>query len=222
LQAANTLLSAEARHDALTGALSRRYFLDLLRHEIDRAHANHEPLCMAIADLDHFKQINDRFGHAAGDQVLVQLARMLEHLAREGDHALRWGGEEFLLIVKSVRAEQALDIAERVRLGVARHTFSTGAGRTLHVTCSIGVSLHPLRITSDQATDWSMTLELADAGLYRVKQEGRNGAIGLFAGPELTQMNPNMRSAATIEALLAGDALRWQRPNGSPQLRIVQ
>src|SRR6185437_14527762 len=70
LQSANTLLSAEARHDALTGALSRRYFLDLLRHEIERAHANREPLCMAIADLDHFKQINDRFGHAAGDRAL--------------------------------------------------------------------------------------------------------------------------------------------------------
>ena len=84
------------------------------------------------------------------------------------------------------------------------------------------MSLHPLRMTSDQATDWSMTLELADAGLYRVKQEGRNGTIGLFAGPGLTQMNPNTRSAATIEALLASDALRWQRPGGTPQLRVVQ
>jgi hypothetical protein len=67
-----------------------------------------------------------------------------------------------------------------------------------------------------------MTLELADAGLYRVKQEGRNGTIGLFAGPGLTQMNPNTRSAATIDALLASDALRWQRPSGTPQLRVVQ
>ena len=220
LHQANQVLAFESQTDPLTGLHNRRFLLDHAGELFDGE--RQDTTALMLLDVDHFKQINDRYGHAAGDQVLVQLARMLEHLSREGDHALRWGGEEFLLIVKSVRAEQALEIAERVRLAIARHTFSTGAGRTLHVTCSIGVSLHPLRMTSDQATDWSMTLELADAGLYRVKQEGRNGAIGLFAGPELTQMNPNTRSAATIEALLASDALRWRRASGVPQLRVVQ
>jgi diguanylate cyclase (GGDEF)-like protein len=220
LHQANQVLAFESQTDPLTGLHNRRFLLDHAGELFDGE--RQDTTALLLLDLDNFKLINDRHGHAAGDHVLVQLARMLEHLAREGDHALRWGGEEFLLILKSVRAEQALEIAERVRLAVARHTFATGAGRTLHLTCSIGVSLHPLRMTSDQQTDWSMTLELADAGLYRVKQEGRNGTIGLFAGPGLTQMNPNTRSAATIEALLASDALRWQRPGGSPQLRIVQ
>ncbi len=220
LHQANQVLAFESQTDPLTGLHNRRFLLDHAGDLFDGE--RQDTTALLLLDLDNFKLINDRHGHAAGDQVLVQLARLLEHLAREGDHALRWGGEEFLLIVKSVREEQALEIAERVRLAVARHSFSTGAGRTLHVTCSIGVSLHPLRMTSDQSTDWSMTLELADAGLYRVKQEGRNGAIGLFAGPGLTQMNPNTRSAATIEALLASDALRWQRPSGTPQLRVVQ
>jgi len=220
LHQANQVLAFESQTDPLTGLHNRRFLLD---HAGDLFDAERQDTtALLLLDLDNFKLINDRHGHSAGDHVLVQLARLLEHLAREGDHALRWGGEEFLLVVKSVRAEQALEIAERIRLAVARHTFATGAGRTLHVTCSIGVSLHPLRMTSDQSTDWSMTLELADAGLYRVKQEGRNGAIGLFAGPALTQMSPNTRSAATIEAMLASDALRWQRPSGSPQLRIVQ
>ena len=220
LHQANQVLAFESQTDPLTGLHNRRFLLDHAGELFDGERK--DTTALLLLDLDNFKQINDRYGHAAGDHVLVQLARMLEQLAREGDHALRWGGEEFLVVVKSVRAEQALEIAERIRLSVARHTFSTGAGRTLHLTCSIGVSLHPLRMTTDQATDWSMTLELADAGLYRVKQEGRNGTIGLFAGPALTQMNPNTRSATTIEALLASDALRWQRPGGSPQLRIVQ
>ena len=220
LHQANQVLAFESQTDPLTGLHNRRFLLDHAGDLFDGE--RRDTTALLLLDLDNFKLINDRHGHSAGDHVLVQLARLLEQLAREGDHALRWGGEEFLLVVKSVRAEQALEIAERVRLAVARHTFVTGAGRTLHVTCSIGVSLHPLRMTSDQSTDWSMTLELADAGLYRVKQEGRNGSIGLFAGPELTQMSPNTRSAATIEAMLASDALRWQRPSGTPQLRVVQ
>ncbi|HEX3122447.1 MAG TPA: diguanylate cyclase [Rhodanobacteraceae bacterium] len=220
LHQANQVLAFESQTDPLTGLHNRRFLLDHAGELFDAE--RQDTTALLLLDLDHFKLINDRHGHAAGDLVLVQLARLLEHLAREGDHALRWGGEEFLVVVKAVAAEQALEIGERIRLAVARHTFSTGAGRTLHVTCSIGVSLHPLRVTRDQQTDWSMTLELADAGLYRVKQEGRNGTIGLFAGPGLTQMNPNTRSAATIDALLASDALRWQRPSGTPQLRVVQ
>jgi len=220
LHQANQVLAFESQTDPLTGLHNRRFLLDHAGELFDAE--RQDTTALLLLDLDHFKLINDRHGHAAGDLVLVQLARLLEDLAREGDHALRWGGEEFLVVVKAVAAEQALEIGERIRLAVARHTFSTGGGRTLHMTCSIGVSLHPLRVTRDQQTDWSMTLELADAGLYRVKQEGRNGTIGLFAGPGLTQMNPNTRSAATIDALLASDALRWQRPSGTPQLRVVQ
>src|SRR5471032_3513308 len=99
LQSANTLLSAEARHDALTGALSRRYFLDLLRREIERAHASHEPLCMAIADLDHFKQINDRFGHAAGDLALEHFVDTCRAELRGNDSIGRLGGEEFGILL---------------------------------------------------------------------------------------------------------------------------
>jgi C4-dicarboxylate-specific signal transduction histidine kinase len=101
LQSANTLLSAEARHDALTGALSRRYFLDLLRHEIERAHADNQPLCVAIADLDHFKQINDRFGHAAGDRALEHFVDTCRAELRGTDAIGRLGGEEFGLLSAS-------------------------------------------------------------------------------------------------------------------------
>ena len=112
LQSANTLLSAEARHDALTGALSRRYFLDLLRHEIERAHAGGEPLCMAIADLDHFKQINDRFGHAAGDRALEHFVDTCRAELRGGDAIGRLGGEEFGILLPATALEGGRDRTE--------------------------------------------------------------------------------------------------------------
>src|SRR6202008_207177 len=150
----------------------------------------------------HFKQVNDRFGHAAGDDVLVQLAHLLQQLAREGDHVLRWGGEEFLLVVKGVRAERALDIAERIRVAVARHVFNAGTGRTLHLSCSTGVSVHPLWPPEHRVADWTLTLELADAALYRVKQEGRNGSIALVAGQHAGEINLTSRDADSVDALV--------------------
>ena len=219
LHQANQVLAFESQTDPLTGLNNRRFLIDHASELFDGKQA--EKTALLLLDLDHFKQVNDRHGHAAGDEVLIQLARMLEHQARDGDHLLRWGGEEFLIVAKAARAEQALEIAERIRLAIARHAFATGKGRSLHLTCSIGVSLHPLRASHDQASDWSMTLELADTALYRVKQEGRNGSIGLFAGPTISQM-PRTRGAASIDALLAADALLWQRPAAaSAQLRIV-
>ncbi len=114
LQSANTLLSAEARHDALTGALSRRYFLDLLRHEIERAHASGEPLCMAIADLDHFKQINDRFGHAAGDRALEHFVDTCRAELRGSDAIGRLGGEEFGILLPATALEGGREVVERL------------------------------------------------------------------------------------------------------------
>ena len=219
LHQANQVLAFESQTDPLTGLHNRRFLIDHASELFDGTRA--DKTALLLLDLDHFKQVNDRHGHAAGDEVLIQLARMLEQQARDGDHLLRWGGEEFLIVAKASRPEQGLEIAERIRLAIARHAFTTANGRTLHLTCSIGVSLHPLRSDRGQASDWSMTLELADTALYRVKQEGRNGSIGLFAGPALAQMMPHTRGAATIDALLAADALRWQRPTGSAQLRIV-
>src|SRR5262249_3126282 len=158
---ANQVLAFESQTDPLTGLHNRRFLLDNAGELFDTTRP--EASALLLIDLDHFKQVNDRHGHAAGDDVLVQLARLLPQLAREGDHVLRWGGEEFLLLVRGVRAEHALEVAERVRHAVARHQFSAGIGRPLHLTCSIGVSIHPLWPTERQIADWTLTLELADS-----------------------------------------------------------
>ncbi|PQV52700.1 sensor domain-containing diguanylate cyclase [Paraburkholderia sp. BL21I4N1] len=167
LQSANTLLSAEARHDALTGALSRRYFLDLLRHEIERAHANNEPLCMAIADLDHFKQINDRFGHAAGDRALEHFVDTCRAELRGSDAIGRLGGEEFGLLLPATDLAGGREVVERLRLRL-KAIPSPKLPASVGLSVSIGIT----ELSPDDLPERIMSR--ADTALYAAKSGGRD------------------------------------------------
>lgn len=167
LQSANTLLSAEARHDALTGALSRRYFLDLLRHEIERAHANREPLCMAIADLDHFKQINDRFGHAAGDRALEHFVDTCRVELRGADAIGRLGGEEFGLLLPATDLAGGREVVERLRLRL-KAVPSPKLPASVNLSVSIGIT----ELSPDDLPERIMSR--ADTALYAAKSGGRD------------------------------------------------
>jgi diguanylate cyclase (GGDEF)-like protein len=167
LQSANTLLSAEARHDALTGALSRRYFLDLLRHEIDRAHACNEPLCMAIADLDHFKQINDRFGHATGDRALEHFVDTCRAELRGGDAIGRLGGEEFGLLLPATDLAGGREVVERLRLRL-KAIPSASLPASVGLSVSIGIT----ELSPDDLPERIMSR--ADTALYAAKTGGRD------------------------------------------------
>src|SRR6185437_7240475 len=167
LQSANTLLSAEARHDALTGALSRRYFLDLLRHEIERAHANREPLCMAIADLDHFKQINDRFGHAAGDRALEHFVDTCRAELRGADAIGRLGGEEFGLLLPATDLAGGREVVERLRLRL-KAVPSPNLPASVNLSVSIGIT----ELSPDNLPERIMSR--ADTALYAAKSGGRD------------------------------------------------
>lgn len=167
LQSANTLLSAEARHDALTGALSRRYFLDLLRHEIDRARADDEPLCMAIADLDYFKQINDRFGHAAGDRALEHFVDTCRAELRGGDAVGRLGGEEFGLLLPATDLAAGRDVVERLRL-----RLKAAPSPKLPTAVELSVSIGITQLSPDDLPERIMSR--ADTALYAAKSRGRD------------------------------------------------
>ncbi|BCF89282.1 hypothetical protein PPGU16_23490 [Paraburkholderia largidicola] len=167
LQSANTLLSAEARHDALTGALSRRYFLDLLRHEIDRARATGEPLCMAIADLDHFKQINDRFGHAAGDRALEHFVDTCRTELRGSDAIGRLGGEEFGILLPSTPLGTGLEVVERLRVRL-KATPSAKLPQSVGLSVSIGIT----ELSAEDLPE--RIISRADQALYAAKQGGRD------------------------------------------------
>ena len=167
LQSANTLLSAEARHDALTGALSRRYFLDLLRHEIERARASNQPLCMAIADLDHFKQINDRFGHAAGDRALEHFVDTCRAELRGTDAIGRLGGEEFGLLLPATDLAGGREVVERLRLRL-KAIPSPRLPPSVGLSVSIGIT----ELSSDDLPERIMSR--ADTALYAAKSGGRD------------------------------------------------
>lgn len=157
-------LRQAARTDALTGLANRTHLNELFPSEIARAHSTGKPLSVILLDIDHFKAVNDQFGHLAGDQVIIGVATLIRQSLRASDLAVRWGGEELLLLCRDTPPHAALSLAERVRRAVEQHPF----GAPPHVTVSLGVaSLWP----NEQEDS---LLQRADDALYHSKRSGRN------------------------------------------------
>lgn len=178
LATANARLQEASVTDPLTGLRNRRFFALAAPAEADRARRDpsRHRLLIAVMDIDHFKAINDQHGHEAGDKVLVEVARRLQAIARGGDFVLRWGGEEFLLLSRSVIHDDAPRVLQRMLRALARIPFDVGTA-ALPVTASIGAISFPPgeRAAAELAIDRAITL--ADAALYRAKRAGRNRAM---------------------------------------------
>ncbi|BAN34068.1 hypothetical protein SCD_n00219 [Sulfuricella denitrificans skB26] len=157
-------LKLQATTDVLTGIANRRLFNSFLETEMRRAARHHLPLAVMIMDIDHFKQINDAYGHQVGDDVLVELTRLVSQIIREHDFFARWGGEEFVILSPNCNAESMQLLAEKLRIAVETHSFSDIS----RVTCSFGLTEY---CTGDSAENF---VGRADAGLYRAKEHGRN------------------------------------------------
>jgi diguanylate cyclase (GGDEF)-like protein len=167
LRERSSALERESREDALTGVANRRCFSQRLSAEIEVALALGQPLTLAVADLDRFKVVNDRLGHAIGDEALKQSANIMRSLCRENDLVARIGGEEFAIILPGMTREAAAAFCERVRSAVESHNWSA-VHPHLRVTVSIGISqwAHDAQL--------SQLMEAADTQLYRAKNLGRN------------------------------------------------
>jgi len=163
----NTLLQALSKTDPLTELPNHRALLSTLKQELERAQRYDRPCSLLFLDLDHFKALNDGYGHAAGDTVLRAFAGVLSTTIRNMDTAGRWGGEEFVVILPEATAEEALDIAERIRKAVSFFSFEISGG--LHLTCSVGVACYP-----EHAADQDALLTAADQAMYGAKRLGRN------------------------------------------------
>jgi diguanylate cyclase (GGDEF)-like protein len=166
---AQATLREQATRDALTKVWNRRTILEILEREIDRAQREISPLSLAMGDLDHFKQINDTFGHLAGDAVLREAVRRMRGSIRSYDSLGRFGGEEFLLVLPGCEESDAVRLAERMRLEIARRPVEW-QGQAIPVTASFGVTSLPLSARSTVET----LLKAADSALYQAKQAGRN------------------------------------------------
>jgi len=158
-----------ANTDALTQIFNKRYLLEVLDREVDRMRALGSPYAVVFCDLDHFKRVNDTYGHDAGDHVLEEFARLVKtKFVRGSDVFARYGGEEFVVLLPSTTAEDALKVAERIRTAVASHVFTYGA-HTLTVTASIGVA----ELTDDVESGIDL-LKRADKAMYASKDGGRD------------------------------------------------
>lgn len=169
---ANAELQALAHHDPLTGAANRRYFIEETEKNILRAQRYEEPLCICILDIDHFKAINDQYGHGMGDQVLKQLATLCQSLLRESDLFARWGGEEFVILLPGVDIHEALQVADKLRMAVASSPIRFGQ---LQIAVSFSAGVAQCRANEDLDS----MLSRADQGLYRAKASGRNRVLHL-------------------------------------------
>jgi diguanylate cyclase (GGDEF)-like protein len=165
---AQEALRIQATRDHLTGLWNRRMILDHLHRELRRAAHEHRPFAIALADLDHFKVVNDTHGHAAGDELLREAARRIRSAMRDYDLIGRYGGEEFLLLLPGCDATAARDVAERVRAGIAANPAPVGDVE-LVVSASLGVAW-----TTTGDVGPSLLIQAADEALYRAKSLGRN------------------------------------------------
>ncbi len=165
----NKLLARLSTTDELTGLRNRRFLNGALRVEFMRANRYETPLTVLMADLDHFKEVNDRFGHPAGDAVLRGVSEFLLANSRVTDVTGRYGGEEFLVILAQSPTDGGAHYADLWRAQVEQSTFEAPGGESLRVTLSIGVASYCKSMRSPEDL-----VALADAALYRAKQKGRN------------------------------------------------
>jgi diguanylate cyclase (GGDEF)-like protein len=155
--------------DALTGMYNRRYLQERLRSEVAYCRRHGTPLSVIMLDIDHFKSINDQYGHGVGDAALRALAHTLSGLTRREDVLARYGGEEFALIARGIDREETCALAERIRYEVASRRVPVGSG-ALSFTVSIGVAHSETGLDSDA----ERLIEIADQALYAAKYAGRN------------------------------------------------
>jgi diguanylate cyclase (GGDEF)-like protein len=201
-------LRRESLTDPLTGLHNRRFLVTHLQHEVPkvlREYHSHGPeasaagddLLLLLLDVDHFKAINDRHSHSVGDRVLTRIAAVLQEHIRESDLAVRWGGDEFLIVSRSFQRAGAADYAERLRAAVVALGTTMAAEGGPACTVSIGYASFPFLPREAGALTWEQTLELADHALHLSKARTRNSYTGLRAVNGLTAL-------ALVQFLAAG------------------
>lgn len=224
LEEANRALHDQSLTDPLTGLSNRRAVdesMDAVVSRLVRRHRGPAPVesdrnrdvAFLIVDLDHFKVVNDTWGHHAGDLVLRQTADLLRGSVREGDQVVRWGGEEFLVVGVETDHDDVPAVAERIRSLFEGHAFEIGGAAPLRKTVSVGFACLPLFPAEPGWLGWEQVLALADQCLYEAKQAGRNRWVGLLPGADPAFVPPGSSAGLDARALVErGWATRREGP----------
>jgi diguanylate cyclase (GGDEF)-like protein len=165
------VLEEQATTDGLTGLVNHRTFQERFSGMLGRAERRELAVSLLLTDIDHFKKINDTYGHPTGDEVLRRVASILKASARKIDIVARYGGEEFAIVLEATDREGARQLAERIRAEVAQQSFPSAKG-TFNATLSIGVAVYP-----DDAREKAEIIARADQSLYAAKRGGRNRTV---------------------------------------------
>ncbi len=160
----NVALEELASTDRLTGIWNRRYFEKTTEYEMDRAKRYHQPISLVMFDIDHFKKVNDNYGHHCGDEVLMEVSRLVKDHIRASDSLARWGGDEFIILLPTLSGHDAMKLSEKIRLLIATHEFSDVG----FITLSMGVAEF---MPDETISSW---IKRADNALYVAKASGRN------------------------------------------------
>lgn len=219
LQAAYKKLEEASLSDTLTGLHNRRFLNKSIAADValvERAYQDwlgtqqeapfpitrplEQDLVFMLLDLDWFKSVNDTYGHGAGDKLLEQFSQVLRATLRESDYLVRWGGEEFLIVIRFCNREEVTELAERIRQKVEAFEFDLGGGRRVSKTCSIGMAAYPFYPSAPTALTWEQVIDTADRALYIAKHRGRNCWVNVtWSGTgESEQINP-----ASSESLIS-------------------
>jgi diguanylate cyclase (GGDEF)-like protein len=195
LKLLNVTLQESSLSDPLTGLRNRRFVfeevsrdLDVIRRKYDDEQSGLDPrdaadLVFMMIDLDNFKPINDTYGHAAGDQMLLDVRDVLLGACRKSDHVIRWGGDEFVVIAKQANPGETEALAERIRTQIAEHNFTLGDGQMVRITCSIGFAAFPIFRAHADRTTLEQVINMADNLMYEAKRE-RDSWAGMLGFSE--------------------------------------
>ncbi|SNY56724.1 diguanylate cyclase (GGDEF) domain-containing protein [Arsukibacterium tuosuense] len=207
LYLANQKLQQMSMQDALT-ELHNRHYLDVnIDAMLARAQRNNQPLAWVLLDLDNFKRINDQYGHQLGDSVLKHFAGILQQHSRSNDHLIRWGGEEFLMVLE--QSSEIQHYIERLQQLVHNYPWQQQLGAPVSITCSIGATIQP------PGWDWEYSLYLADAALYKVKNSGRADYMLLQPGPDAPASLTTSDKKAELDEVLTK---KWLAASRGKQL----
>lgn len=184
LRQANDQLAYNSLHDPLTGLLNRRSLHEFMQKRTEQGERRQLPTAntdgFILLDIDYFKHINDHHGHAAGDAVLIEIGQRLKQLTRQGDMVLRWGGEEFLIVLRNLNQTALTNFTNRA-LQVIGSTPVPYQNSSIPVTASAGFLTLPFAGVDEAQLNWEKALKLADMALYMGKVHGRNRGYGLVA-----------------------------------------